>query len=1516
MEAGQHTLKVTEEQNDACEMEAGQLTLEATVEQHNPCEEDSGFFQDHQDGKDVLTAKQRTAKEERQKLASRESRVIWYLRVVILVLFSFVALVSCASIYVIFSDRAVNAFETEFSYHASTVLENYVVQVSRQLDALDGLSVDYTSHALESNHTFPYVILPDLEYRGSNTRVSSNIISAIYTPAVTEEQRPDWELFALANAETVMKTYDNEENLKNAQDEQFGLDHVVLDLANMFGMTNETDVVDVSELITPEGYSIWYPGLHLAKDEPKDIYFPVWQYSPSIPSSSIYFMNLDLAHYAFANESFHVTQHSGKACIGYVTDFIDNDEYLDDAAVFEIFIQSSQYRHTGEHYEGDPMSALSYPVFDKFGDDRQVVGVLSSSLYWRFLFTNILPANVQSMHCVLENSAGQVFTYILEGDVAHFVGAGDLHNPSYDDLGQSIDLLEYTTNNSSPLTQSFTAADLSLNFLNYTLSVYPTDSFHDHYVTGEAIDEAIGAGFLFLFSCVAFCFYDCCIQRRQRIVLDRAVKATAVVGSLYPEALREQIINDTPAENRRKNVFLRKEVETTSVTPWASKYPNCTVYFADLAGFTHWASTREPEQVFELLEALYGAFDAIALRRGVFKVETVGDCYMAVTGIPKEQPDHAVRMAKFALECQQRMLEITTSELAVRLGEGTDSLALRTGLHSGDVTAGVLRGEKGRFQLFGDTVNTASRMESTGVPRRVQVSQSTADALILAGKESWLSSREDLVYAKGKGNLQTYFLEAPHEEASDSWGDQEANVVDAKRRTAEQERNKLARRESKVIRYLRIVIFVLFAVVALICSISVFIFAREESISDFETEFNYLAATVLDKYVSQMVRQLHALDKLSIDYTSYALESNQTFPFVTLPHSEYRGSNTRVSASMISAVYMPVITEEMRPEWEYFALTHLDEAMQPYVNEEALKRAQDEKYGLDPVELDLISVYGDNNESATDLSELVSEEGFHIWYPGVYTANDEPKDMYFPIWQYSPNLPPSASLINLDLAYYGFVSEALHITQRTGLATIDYISDFITNDNSLKDAAVFEFLIRSGQYRHTDEHYEGDPLSTLAYPVFDQFGEDKNVVGLLYTSLYWRFLFTDLLASNVQPLCCVLENTNGQAFTYSLEGDMAHLEGVGDLHNPMYDYIGKSVHLADYVLEQSSPLTKSFTEVDLDVAYLNYTLSVYPSDTFHDHYVTNQALQQALAVGMLFLFSFCVFSVYDCCIQRRQRIVMDRAVKATAVLGSLYPENVREQIINDTEVDDRKQRGNVFLRKTSSAAPPPLASKYSDCTVYFADLAGFTRWASTREPEQVFQLLETLYGAFDAIALKRGVYKVETIGDCYMAVTGIPNEQPDHAVRMARFATECKEKMEEITTELTGTLGDGTDDLALRTGMHSGEVTAGVLRGEKGRFQLFGDTVNTASRMESTGTPRKIQVSQSTADELIFAGKEAWLTPREDQVYAKGKGHLQTYFLNVRASSDKSDETRTITSVGTAKLEQGDTDHSSSLHAN
>lgn len=159
-----------------------------------------------------------------------------------------------------------------------------------------------------------------------------------------------------------------------------------------------------------------------------------------------------------------------------------------------------------------------------------------------------------------------------------------------------------------------------------------------------------------------------------------------------------------------------------------------------------------------LLETIYGAFDRVAKRRHVFKVETIGDCYVAVTGIPRPQSKHALIMAKFAQECMIRLHDELERLSENQLGPSTRNLAMRCGLHSGPVTAGVLRGQKARFQLFGDTMNTAARMESTGQPHKIHVSQATADLLIDLGKGHWISKREDVIAVKGKGQMQTYWV--------------------------------------------------------------------------------------------------------------------------------------------------------------------------------------------------------------------------------------------------------------------------------------------------------------------------------------------------------------------------------------------------------------------------------------------------------------------------------------------------------------------------------------------------------------------------------------------------------------------------------------------------------------------------------------------------------------------------------------------------------------------------------------
>jgi Adenylate and Guanylate cyclase catalytic domain len=120
---------------------------------------------------------------------------------------------------------------------------------------------------------------------------------------------------------------------------------------------------------------------------------------------------------------------------------------------------------------------------------------------------------------------------------------------------------------------------------------------------------------------------------------------------------------------------------------------------------------------------------------------------------------------------------------------------------------------------------------------------------------------------------------------------------------------------------------------------------------------------------------------------------------------------------------------------------------------------------------------------------------------------------------------------------------------------------------------------------------------------------------------------------------------------------------------------------------------------------------------------------------------------------------------------------------------------------------------------------------------------------------------------------------------MAQFANACLERFASLIRKLEVKLGPGTADLGMRIGLHSGPITGGILRGERSRFQLFGDTINTAARMESNSMKGRIQLSEQTADLIIAAKLEHWLLKRDDKIEAKGKGVLQTYWLMMTATS-------------------------------
>ncbi|MFZ5560488.1 MAG: adenylate/guanylate cyclase domain-containing protein [Pseudomonadota bacterium] len=179
-----------------------------------------------------------------------------------------------------------------------------------------------------------------------------------------------------------------------------------------------------------------------------------------------------------------------------------------------------------------------------------------------------------------------------------------------------------------------------------------------------------------------------------------------------------------------------------------------------------------------------------------------------------------------------------------------------------------------------------------------------------------------------------------------------------------------------------------------------------------------------------------------------------------------------------------------------------------------------------------------------------------------------------------------------------------------------------------------------------------------------------------------------------------------------------------------------------------------------------------------------------------------------------------------------------------------------------------IADRHPEVTVLFADLAGFTPWAAQREPEEVVAVLDRIFSRFDRLVAAAGAEKIKTIGDAYMVVAGAPEPCADHARLMARLALRLLREVQEVRRE-TGIALD------VRIGLHTGPVIAGVIGTVRFAYDIWGDTVNTASRMESHGEPGRIQITTETRSCI---GLHFRVEPR-GVVDVKGKGPLATFWL-------------------------------------
>lgn len=625
-------------------------------------------------------------------------------------------------------------------------------------------------------------------------------------------------------------------------------------------------------------------------------------------------------------------------------------------------------------------------------------------------------------------------------------------------------------------------------------------------------------------------------------------------------------------------------------------------------------------------------------------------------------------------------------------------------------------------------------------------------------------------------------------------------------------------------------------------------------------QFYGFAEWVANSVQEEVQNFYNSVSNVATTITSYTLEKNLVWPNVSIPHFELRGELSNDISKALHLSLVPLVAAANRRGWESYAVEN-----QGWIHEGVTN----------------------GGEYIPSISQQITR--YTVGQDGDILVPELARSEYGPVWQQAPT-PNDPYIINYNLLSHPLYQRVYESMRESKLPVMSEVSDF-------------SFLYAGGSIQDDVAHIH----SALLHPIYPDFNtkehRKEDIVGFLTAILPWGNYFLNILPEGVNGIIVVLHDTCGDHFTFQVNGPDVVFLGEGDLHDPKYNQFEVSKPFTDFI----------------DHDYCQYEIRIFPSETLEAQFTTNKAATNTIIIVLVFVFTATVFLLYDYFVQRRQSTLVATARRTNRIVSSLFPSNIRDRLLQNAEEEAKLDVKNK-RKLTFGAAPKtelknflaegqekdgtyvfetkPIADLFPSTTIMFADIAGFTAWSSVREPAQVFTLLETVYHAFDEIAKSRRVFKVETVGDCYVAVCGLPYQCNNHATVMAKFARDCLDRMNDLTKRLEITLGPDTGDLSLRIGLHSGPVTAGVLRGDKSRFQLFGDSVNTAARIESNGERNKIHLSQETADQLIAGGKSHWVEERVDKVVAKGKGEIQTYWLR-------------LGSFASGSVSSGDTDDSS-----
>lgn len=566
----------------------------------------------------------------------------------------------------------------------------------------------------------------------------------------------------------------------------------------------------------------------------------------------------------------------------------------------------------------------------------------------------------------------------------------------------------------------------------------------------------------------------------------------------------------------------------------------------------------------------------------------------------------------------------------------------------------------------------------------------------------------------------------------------------------------IARDEIKLLNVVRAIVILILLTIAFIAAETVFVIATMAEQNNFRAAYTEASNKIYESFYENIDKKLWVSRSFATELSSSS--KGMSWPNVSFTDFAIRSVSPLYMAETSVITFSPLVFSAERVTWEQYA-----EQMYPVIEGDSrLSSSQRAMAGTD--------LQGDRQVYYFPTGRNVGE-GIYRFQSQVAETEPASDSVLVPIWQMSPVEGNSSTGIIGTM--YNQLSNAVReratvlMFQRKGST----ISTFLYLDTNKTDYAEFSA-----------------PRSVITAPIYQSTDtSNETAVGAVNFEFRWEPVLSGSLPDEDQPLDVVVENYCGGMFTFEVSGVDATFQGEGDLHNANVD--GYSPTSSSY--EVFAGMFDKFGETPISPETgCNYRLSAYASSEFKGKYLTSNPMVYRGVVLAVFLSMVLIFVVYNCLVERSQKKVVQSAQRSDAIVRSLFPEAVRDRLYEDAVKKEalKRQRkdqwrnvdenGLVVAPKNTlkkmlndgndseslgssmhgGDSGDPIADLFPNCTILFADLAGFTAWSSEREPAQVFTLLETIYRAMDKVAKKLKVFKVRNqVGDWNFAVHAKPH---------------------------------------------------------------------------------------------------------------------------------------------------------------